>query len=106
MNELGGDTDWDQVLFMDAGCALHDCHNALKWSFESICAGATDTLKRLHIGINAQPVSVLMELYEAFGMESSLLALVCEEIRLYWCVETSQLQILDTFIMVHVKMVT
>eukprot|EP00971_Amphidinium_carterae_P109919 2177448-Amphidinium_carterae.1 len=34
------------------GCALHDCHNALKWSFEAICAGSTDTLKRLHIGIN------------------------------------------------------
>eukprot|EP00971_Amphidinium_carterae_P109918 2177447-Amphidinium_carterae.1 len=52
MAGLGGCTDWDQVLFMDAGCALHDCHNALKWSFESICAGSTDTLKRLHIGIS------------------------------------------------------
>eukprot|EP00971_Amphidinium_carterae_P325638 6456017-Amphidinium_carterae.1 len=52
MSELGCATDWDQVIFMDAGCALHDCHNALKWSFESICAGSTDTLKRLHIGIS------------------------------------------------------
>eukprot|EP00971_Amphidinium_carterae_P294884 5855501-Amphidinium_carterae.1 len=72
--------------------------------------GSTDTLKRLHIGIgwlvevlcpisssNAQPVSVLTELYEAFGMESTLLALVCEEMRLYWCFESNQLQILDTF---------
>ena len=108
-----------QLIYLDAGCSLHDSHNALKWVWQTLYMANEEVLKNLHIALacyrSAVPLAIeclnawlsanLMPLptsqcksaeslrvyYNALGAESSILHLLCEEMRLWWDSQSSRL---------------
>ena len=114
-----------QLIYLDAGCALHDSHNALKWVWETLFAGNEDVLKSLHIGLacyrsaipsaievlsgwlcdhllplpidKCKPAEQLRSYYSALGAEASSLDLLSGDMRLWREPDSQKLHICETY---------
>ena len=126
-SELMGKRHPSQLIYLEAGCSLHDAHNSLKWVWQSLFQGNEETLKSLHLTLacyraaiphaitnlytwlrehvvtlplaECKAESELRSLYAALGADSSTLDYLCSEMHLFWDAGSSRLQICDAFMM-------
>ena len=107
------------------GCALHDAHNALRWSVHSLFNNA-EVLKDIHVALEALRVGSfkaeealpsslalhvstvddadavdpeeLRSFYTALGMPSDLLEVACDEVCVVWNVEHASLRVKASYL--------
>eukprot|EP00971_Amphidinium_carterae_P327956 6459574-Amphidinium_carterae.4 len=122
----GGKRAECHFLQVDAGCALHDAQNALKWVWMTVLANNGEVLKNMHLGLSSFRSAVprsfsvlrawltevlvgdsesqchdgatLRTYYAALGVESSLLEAISDDMRLFWDERTSKLHVRDSFL--------
>ena len=116
-----------QLIYLEAGCSLHDAHNSLKWVWQTLFHGNEEMPKSLHLTLasyraavphaitnlytwlrdhvvtlplsECKPESELRPLYAALGADSSTLDHLCSQMHLYWDADTQRLQICDDFML-------
>eukprot|EP00971_Amphidinium_carterae_P330160 6463033-Amphidinium_carterae.1 len=108
------------------GCALHDCHNAIRWCFGTLFPeGGEEVLKTLFIGVSSYRKGVakvighvgewlalvldvvpdaecmdeqtLTHAYRCLGLDASLLEVVAGKMRLSWSRSTQRLSVAASF---------
>ena len=110
----------------EAGCALHDGHNSLKWSYEFLFGKNVELLKALHISIGAirdsmikcyhgmgswlanvvHPVKteelpseeVRLQFFQILGAPADVLSDLVTEAGLWWHPQKGQLQVKASFL--------
>eukprot|EP00971_Amphidinium_carterae_P352665 6492695-Amphidinium_carterae.3 len=129
-SELGsGDGESDHGLLelhTSLGCALHDLHNSLKWSYQSAGLGEKEQLDKLYQGIQAyrrggsKAVSViadwlaivlvaappkqknatraLEEFYTSLGMDGDVVSQLAHDMELEWQPSTGHMEVSSAFV--------
>eukprot|EP00971_Amphidinium_carterae_P342895 6482354-Amphidinium_carterae.3 len=125
-SEMVGARQPEMIVHLDASCALHDGHNALRWCWQGLCKDSSARVRNLYLGLTSmrfvaatclsilpkwftqvlKPVSEsackaetqLRELYVVLGVPADLLGLICEEARLWWDSVQGKLEVADSFL--------
>eukprot|EP00971_Amphidinium_carterae_P152011 3012899-Amphidinium_carterae.1 len=113
-------------LHTSVGCALHDLHNSLKWSYQSAGLGEKEQLDKLYHGIQAyrrggvKAVSViadwlatvlvvappkdkhardgLEQFYTSLGMDGEVVSQLAHDMELEWLPSTGQMEVSAKFV--------
>eukprot|EP00971_Amphidinium_carterae_P349162 6490875-Amphidinium_carterae.1 len=111
---------------VSVGCAIHDCHNSLRWGWESACSPSSQVLKDMYVVVQVfrqclvgalpflaewlggvlKPVergalpdaSELAQLYGALGLHAVAVTTLSEEMGLYWDESASQMMVSSEYL--------